>query len=105
MGDRPTTVLYRRGAKASPPRLPQSRIFAFIAGGRPAGLSAASATASGSTRGVRPAILARGWLRKASHESGLKKRFINAEFEKQLERIALVSGRRVVGGGGSALKG
>src|SRR5262245_52252705 len=41
-------------------------------------------------------------LRKRVDETLHQRR---AEFEKQLERIALVSGRRVVGGGGSALKG
>jgi DNA-binding protein H-NS len=45
-------------------------------------------------------------LRKRVHETLLKRR---AEFEKQLERmdraIAVVGGRRVARGGGSALKG
>jgi DNA-binding protein H-NS len=41
-------------------------------------------------------------LRKRVDEMLVKRR---AEIEKQLERIAVVGGRRVVRGGGSALKG
>jgi len=41
-------------------------------------------------------------LRKRVDETLHRRR---AELEKQLERMALVGGRRVVGGGGSALKG
>src|SRR5262245_19213866 len=41
-------------------------------------------------------------LRKRVDETLHQRR---AELEKQLGRMALVSGRRVVGGGGSALKG
>ena len=41
-------------------------------------------------------------LRKRVDETLLKRR---AELQKQLERITVLGGRRVVGGGGSALKG